>query len=702
MSRILKLVGIVAGALVVLVIVALVAVSLMVDPNDYKTEITEAVADATGRTLTLEGDLELEVFPRVRIAVGNATLSNAPGFGDAPFARIEGARLQLAILPLLMRRVEIGDASLGGLRLNLARNASGANNWQDLGGGSAEPAAADAPAAAEGGAPDIDFGVESLRITDAEVSWSDAGTGSDWVLTSFDLTASDFGLGESFPLSIDFNLAGAEVEVTVASTMQATLALAENAYRLDDLEVEIDGSGAGWPGGEGSATLRFDSFAADLDAETVELENLELEMLGLMINGTLSGRELLSDLALSGAIEIAEFDPQALIEVFDMQIETADPDVFRRASASAEFVYDSTQIGLRNMRFALDDSALLGSIGMQGETLRFDLDIDSINIDRYLPPAAEGDAASEESEGSVDEIDLPLEPLRTFSANGNLSLGETKFMNLTLTGAEFGLRAGNGRLRLTPTGNLYGGTIGGTIGIDVQGDSARFSLVQDLRDVDLNGLARDYLATEDLSGTGNVSLNLTADGSNLGVMRRALDGQASFELREGAWEGIDAWYELRRARAVVDRSPTPEREGEARTTFSNVSASGVVEDAVLTTNDFNATLPFMAVSGTGTVNLLNDEIDFEMTASLVDGPVLQSDPAMARMAGSTLPLNVGGTLGEPSILPDFGAIVSRRAQEAVDEAVEEERSEVQERVEEEREEVRDRLRERLRGLRDDD
>jgi hypothetical protein len=100
--------------------------------------------------------------------------------------------------------------------------------------------------------------------------------------------------------------------------------------------------------------------------------------------------------------------------------------------------------------------------------------------------------------------------------------------------------------------------------------------------------------------------------------------------------------------------------------------------------------------------LLNDEIDFEMTATLVDGPVLQSDPAMARMAGSTLPLNVGGTLAAPSILPDFGAIVSQRAQEAVDEAVEEERTEVQERVEEEREEVRDRLRERLRGLRDEE
>jgi hypothetical protein len=92
------------------------------------------------------------------------------------------------------------------------------------------------------------------------------------------------------------------------------------------------------------------------------------------------------------------------------------------------------------------------------------------------------------------------------------------------------------------------------------------------------------------------------------------------------------------------------------------------------------------------VNLLTDDIAFEMTAALVDGPVLQSDPAMARMAGSRLPLTVGGTLAAPSIRPDFGAVVSERVQERV----EEERSEVQQRVEEEREETRGRLRDRLR------
>lgn len=682
MSRIIKVLGIVVAAVVVILVVAAVLISVLFDPNDYKEQIAAAVSDATGRELTLEGDLELDVFPRLRIAVGAASLSNAAGFGAEPFAEIEGALLQLELLPLLSRRIDIGEARLVGLRLNLARAANGTNNWQDFGASSG--GAAESSGNGAGGAQ-LDLDVGTLQIADAEVSWRDAATGNDWLLTSFDLEASSFGPGATFPLSIDFELAGEAIEVAVASTMQATLSLADNEYRLGELKVDIEGSGAGWPGGEGAAELSFDSFVANLNDETLALDNLELSILGLDIAGTLQGERLFSDLTLTGGIEIAEFDPQEVLEVFDTAIETADEEVFRRASARANFVYDANQIGMRDMRLTLDDSTLQGSLGMQGDTLRYTLEVDSINIDRYLPPATE--EVENENEGSIDEVDLPLEPLRTFSANGSLALRRAQFLGMAFEDAKFALRAGNGTLRLTPTGKLYGGDIDGEIRIDVQGDSARFGLRQRLANVDLSGLGRDFLGTEDLSGKGNVNLDLTANGSNIGVLKRNLDGTASFSLLDGAWEGFDAWYELRRARAVTESNPVPEREGPARTTFSRVAASGSVDDAVLTTSDLNATLPFMAVNGSGTVNLLTDEISFRMTAALTDGPVLQSDPSMAELAGGELPLTVGGTLAAPSIRPDFGAMVRARARE-----------EVNERVEEEREELKDRVRDRLRGI----
>jgi len=490
---------------------------------------------------------------------------------------------------------------------------------------------------------------------------------------------------------MDFSFTGPEIEVAVESSMRATLALDENTYRLDDLEVRIEGEGTAWPGGSGDARLSFATFTADLDAQTLALVDLNLEMLGLDVTGTLNGTKLFDDLTLAGAIEIAEFDPNDLLEAFGAEIETADSGVFRRASARADFSYDARQMGMRNMRLRLDDSTLTGSAGLRGDAINFDLAVDSINIDRYLPP---GEDTPSDDEGSIDEVDLPLEPLRTFVANGRLALAEAKFLNMTFTDANFALTAGNGRMTLTPTGTLYGGRIEGEIRVTLQSDGgARLALRQALTGVDLFGLGRDFLDTESLSGTGNVNLDVAATGSNVGAIRRDLDGTASFSLVDGAWEGIDAWFELRRARAVTNGDPAPAREGPPRTAFSRVSATGVVEDAVLTTNDFNATLPFMALNGSGTVNLLTEAIDFTATAGLTDGPVLQSDPAMAELAGSTLPLTVTGTLAAPSIRPDFGAMVRARVRSEVERRVEEEKEEATE-------EVRERLRDRLRGVLD--
>lgn len=687
MSRTIKALGIAVGVVVLLFVVVAVAVTLLFDPNDYKGEITAAVESATGRELALDGDLELALFPTIRIAVGGAALSNAPGFGAEPMARIESAELRVALLPLLSQRIEVSEARLIGVTLNLARDARGRNNWQDLSGEGA-PAEQGAEPAADGGAANLDLGVGAIDVSDARIVWNDASTGSRWELTNFGLEAEGFGPGRRFPLHVEFDLAGADVAVQVAADMQATLVLATNEYQLEQLAVTIDGRGAGWPGGPSQARLTFDSLAANLESEALDLGGLTLDFLGITMAGSLSGRSLMSDLALTGAVEIREFAPRTVLESFGVAVATADDGVLARASANANLVYNSRELGLRDMRLALDDSVLTGRLALQGERLNYELTVDDINVDRYLPPSEASDAPAEE--GSLDEVDLPLEVLRTLDARGELKFGRAQFSGLTLTNAAFALNAGNGAVRLTPSADLYGGKLAGDIRIQVEADAARMTVQQNLSGVNIAALGQDLLGSQDITGTGDVRLNLVTAGSNLGQMRRDLDGDVGFSVANGSLEGIDLWYELRRARARLDGADVPGRDSARRTTFASLSATGVVEDALLTNRDLNGRLDFMSIDGSGTVNLLDDSVNFDLTATLVDGPVLQSDPEMAKMAGGQVPLRVTGTLAAPSVTPDYAAIVRARVTQEVQERVEERREEV-------REEVRDRLRDRLRN-----
>ena len=697
MGRILKILGIVVGAVVVLFIGALVAIAVLVDPNDYKDQITTAVNDATGRTLTLEGDLGLNLFPRLGISMGAAELSNADGFGNEPFARIESAELRVGLLPLLSRRVEVDRANLSGLRLNLARAASGTTNWDDLARDGAAPAAAadDADAAGAG----VDISVGAVEIADAEVTWQDVAAGQNWRLSDLNLTASGFDPGNAFPVEVGFALAGDQVTVVVDAQLNARVTLADQNYQLTELDIRIDGEGPGWPGGSGEARLAFNTLEADLDEQTVFLEQLQLEMLGMNITGNLNGQDLLDDLSLEGGITIDEFDPRELMSVFGAEIETADPDVLRKSSASAGFYFSSAGMGMRDMALRLDDSNLQGSAGIAGERFEFDLNVDAINIDRYLPPADDAAAADE---GSVDEVDLPIEPLRSFNARGNLALGEAQFLGLTFNDANFALNAGNGRMTLTPTGGLYDGTIDGEISIAVQGDAAQLGLRTDISGVGMAGLVRDYMQMEAIEGTGSVQLDLAATGSKVGEIKQGLDGSASVVVTNGALLGVDIWQLMQEGRAALTGPDAPAADPNPRTPFSRIAVVGPVEDALLTTSEFAAAMSFAAITGQGTLQLLTTELDIRAQAGLLDGETLQQDPVLSQAAGFNFPLRITGTLDAPSVLPDFsglagmlGAAARQAVSEEVNEAREEAEAEVREELDEAADSLRDRLRDRL-------
>ncbi len=542
----------------------------------------------------------------------------------------------------------------------------------------------DEPVDADGGG-ELSVAVQAIVIENAEVNWTDATTGETWQLGDFNLELEDFGPGVAFPMNTSFALSGEEIEINLAAEMQATADLNGNSYLLEDLLVDIDGSGAAWPGGEGALALQFEALEADLDAETVELTGLVLEFLDIAVNGNLSGTQLFSNLSLSGGVEIEDFDPAEIMDLFGVEIETADPDTLQRVGASAQLAYDSDRMMLEQMSLRFDDSELSGSLGMLGETLSFDLRVDEFNADRYLPPAAD---EPQESEGSLDEVDLPLEFLRSADASGNFAIGSLQFDGLTFSDLALDVSAADGRVRLTPSAGLYGGTYAGAIGIDVQDDSALLTLQQELASVDVATLMQDYLELEMFTGTLNLDMDVAATGANVGEVMRALDGDVSFALTDGTWEGVDVWQQMRRARATFEQEDAPPApDGDPRTPFSSISASGVIEDAVLTNDDLTASFEFMTVAGAGVVELLNDSMDLDVTATFNDNELLQSDPLMADLAGDSLPLTVTGSLGAPTVRPDFSALVRAEVQEAIDE-----------RVEEEREEIRDRLEDRLRGL----
>jgi AsmA protein len=294
MAKPIKIVLAVIGVVLVLVFGAVFAAAALFDPNDYRGKITEAVKKQTGRDLAL-GDIQLSVFPWLKVSVADVRFSNAAGFGSTPMAQVKEARVGVQLLPLLLhRQVQVSTVTLDGLKLDLAKDASGKTNWDDL--IQARDAPADAPKDGEGVKVErID--IAGITLSDADIRYHDAAANQRFHLEKVKLETGSLRPGE--PTDIDASLVAHDLtrkrsaDLAVSATVLANM-VAQKAT-VDDLEFDVKARGEGL-----DATARLvGDIAADLQQKKVDVQGLTLDfktaMKDLQAEGRLVG-QVLADL----------------------------------------------------------------------------------------------------------------------------------------------------------------------------------------------------------------------------------------------------------------------------------------------------------------------------------------------------------------------------------------------------------------------
>ncbi|NYT58269.1 AsmA family protein [Alcaligenaceae bacterium] len=120
-------------SLVVLFIVAVVGIAIFLltfDPNAYKNKLEEVVYNRYQRSLTIKGDIELSLFPRIGLSVQDVSLSNRNSTDT--FASIDSARFAVAIWPLMFDRLVVDHVAVSGFKAWVTRDDKGQLNFRDL------------------------------------------------------------------------------------------------------------------------------------------------------------------------------------------------------------------------------------------------------------------------------------------------------------------------------------------------------------------------------------------------------------------------------------------------------------------------------------------------------------------------------------------------------------------------------------------
>ena len=384
--RILKWISFGLAGLVVLLLIGVLVVVWVVDPNGFKPRIETAVREATGRDFALVGDIELGFFPWLALRAGEGRFGNAPGFGPEPMVTWKSAQLGAKLFPLLRGEIVASRVSLDGADVRLVRRADGQANWENIGGG--EPARPEQP-----GAEPMKLRIDGVELTNTRVSFVDETVPRHVTVAALNLTTDEIAEGEPFE----------DTEVSGILHMDG-FAAAGVPFRLEVPRAEV-----AW------------------DLSKIVVKKYELAFGVLEAEGGVSGA-LGEQPKLAGAVETNRFDLRALLTAVGIEApQTTDSRVLGKLGLDASWSFDGGAIGLEPLALDVDDTHFTGHFRRgAGEAAvgEFALRGDSLDIARYIPPS---DPASE-------PFVLPTATLRDLKFRGSLELAEATLDDVLMKG----------------------------------------------------------------------------------------------------------------------------------------------------------------------------------------------------------------------------------------------------------------------------
>ena len=132
------------AGLILVVIVGLAVYISQIDVTEYKDQALAEVEKATGRKVSIDGDLDIALSLTPSIVVEGIRISNADWASTPDMLTIKRIEVQVGLLPLLSNEIDIKRFILVEPGLFLEKNKNGKGNWE-IGESSAEKESAEGP-----------------------------------------------------------------------------------------------------------------------------------------------------------------------------------------------------------------------------------------------------------------------------------------------------------------------------------------------------------------------------------------------------------------------------------------------------------------------------------------------------------------------------------------------------------------------------
>lgn len=598
-----KKILITVSALALLAVGGLFAIAQLAPIERIKQEAVAQVKDKTGRDLDFSA-AQLAFWPNIGVKMKDVTFSNADWSAEKNMMTLSELDVQLALLPLLQREVQVKRFVLVRPVINLEKSADGKANW-DFNRGAKADTAADSAGQGGGAGYGVQLGVFEIR--DGQLNYTDRQSGQSQLLEDVDMRIDYPDMDSAAKLEGAFDYKGQRV----------TLGL--------DIDKPLD-MGGGKPSA-GSLSLRSDAINAAIQGVFATS--------GKMLKG--------------GTIEADISSLPELAAWLGGGAKTEMP--FTRVSFRAKAEGGAEAVSLDDAALSLDDVSAKGDVTLSLSGVRpaitARLGLGKLSLDRFIGGAdGKGTGAGSAKGGDGwDTAPIDFSALKALDADVVLDTEGFSLKGIDVGASRLTARLKDGNLQASSSkASLLGGSFSSDVAVMAAGGLA---IKFDMTGVEAQPVLAAFADFKKLTGKVDAHIDVSGQGKSQRDIMGSLAGSGSAVFRNGALTGID----LVKIAKTVQGGLSNFGIGEGKTDFVELGGTFKIAGGVAHNEDLKMKGPLLQATGSGDVNIGAQTVKYRVI------PVLTASSAVENAKGIAVPVDISGPFSKLSIRPDLqGAI----------------------------------------------
>lgn len=603
------------GLSIVILIVIIWLILMSYDYNKLKPKISQAVREATGRELTLGGDMKIKIGLSPSLTVENVSFQNAPWGSRPELAKVKRFEIQVALLPLIRGEfdfkrliliepdilVETGPAGKLNLEFKTPEKPKPEEKKEEL-------------------FPFLTFG--EIRLEKGILTYKDFRRDKTYSLKLDRLNASLAGGERPTTIGLKGMFNGRSFEIQGTTGPLGALRDPEKAWPIK-LTVKAAG-----------ATIAVDGSIREI---------LKGKGLDLTINAY--GPSIGKIAEFGGVPNIPDQGPFKL---------------------SAKITHRAEKLDITNLKLLLSESDISGSVevnlsgkqpqlGAELSSEKLDLRPFFLKTDKKAPGTKQPLKSTTRRDKVFPSEPLPLDGLKAANANIRMQAGQLLVPGLTLKNLTADIVLDNGSLLVKPFRFfLSDGRMNGHFSLLPRREDAAFTLNLKIDQMNIGSLLKSLEAKEILEGKLDAEIELKGRGRSVAEWMAGLNGRTLAVLGQARLHnkyldllGSDLSESLLRLINPVKKRDDYTTLNCFVNGFEIQNGLAVCSALVIDTND-------MSIVGAGQINLKDEKLNLSFQPSPKKGVGVSGVGKLSLSFGELAkPFKLGGTLAHPSLAIDL-------------------------------------------------